>query len=284
MYRRMRATGLVVAMMGLLLCSCSEKAGEEKPVARAFDNYLYQSDLENLVPEGVGGEDSITIVNNYINQWMQQMVVLEKAKSNVSSDFERELNNYKNSLLTYEYERMVIAQLLDTVVSNGEIETYYNEHKDNFTLRMNIVRAVYVKVAKDAPVVNRLKKLISGKWSDDTMLELQRIASMYGKDYSFEEDQWMPFQKLQMVVPIETYNESLFLRNNSSVLIKDDAYVYAVRILDFKITDEVSPLEYERERICTIILNARKIDIIKNMQRDLLKKAEVSCDIERYKS
>lgn len=265
------------------LVSCRNQ-GTGDVVARAYDSYLRTEDIKGVVTKGMSSEDSITVVSNYINQWMQQQVVLHKAEKNVNKDFKEELQNYKNSLVIYEYERMVIEQMLDTNVSDDEIKSYYEVHKDDFILKTNIVKAIYVKVANDSPGLKKLKGLMRRTpMSDDDMVEVQKIAAMYGQDYSFDEERWLPFRTLQSTIPIETYNEVDFLRNNRHVVVNDDNSTYVLEILDYKVVDEVSPLEYEYGRIHTAILNSRKIDAIKNMQRDLLRKAEENKEIERYR-
>lgn len=263
--------------------SCHRQSKEDA-VARAYDHYLYLSDLEGLVGEGVTPEDSVAIVNNYVNQWIQQMVVLEKAKHNVNNHFDKELQNYKNSLITYEYERLIIEQMLDTNVSDADIESYYHTYKDNFILKTSIVKAIYVKMDKESPEVAKVRRIVErANFDDESLDEFQKIASVYGLDYYFDATTWMPFFKLQSVVPLETYNEVSFLRNTHSAVVSDDQYTYLVRILDYKVSDEISPLEVEYDNIRTILLNARKIEVIKDMQRNLLKKAEAGHDIERYK-
>ena len=265
----------------LFLSGCHRK--HDDAVARAYDHYLYKSDLEGLVGEGASAEDSLAIVNNYINQWIQQMVVLEKAKKNVNTNFDKELQNYKNSLVTYEYERKIIAQLLDTNVSDAEIEQYYRDHSENFMLHSNIVKSFYVKTPKDIQAKAKLRALFSrASLTDDNLVEIQKLASVYAQDYSFDMDTWQPFYQLQSAVPIEAYNEAAFLQGNKFYFTEDEESAYFVRILDYKVADQLSPLEFEYGNIRTIILNRRKIDIIKNMQRDLLKKADVDRKIERY--
>lgn len=270
--------------LAVLLTACGGSNMDDDVVARAYGRYLRTADLAAVVTDGMSADDSATAVNNYINQWLQQQVVLHKAEKNVNKDFQTELQNYKNSLITYEYERQVIAQLLDTTVSDDEVQHYYAEHHDDFLLKTNIVRAIYVKVAADVPCIGKLRKLMRcDMLSDDDYQELQNIAGMYGEDYSFEEEQWMPFQQLQAVMPIDAYNEVAFLQNNRYYTTSDDRHFYALRILEYKVTDHVSPLEYQYNQIRTMLLNRRKIDIIRNMQLELLGKAEMNKDIERYK-
>ncbi len=264
----------------IMLTACRSK-NDESIVARAYDQYLYRSDIEGLVAPGTTEEDSIAIVTNYINQWIQQQVVLEKAKHNISNNFEQELQNYRNSLITYEYERKIVEQLLDTNVSDQEVTEYYSANSANFRLRTNIVRAIYVTLPLGTPCLAQIRKLIKQRsLTDAEATELQKLAATYASDYYFDSETWMPLFLFQSKIPVEIANEVDFLNQNRTVEFSDDKYTYLAMIIEYRTIDQIAPLEYEAPNIRTIILNRRKIDIIKTMQRDLLKEANNKGEIE----
>ena len=118
---------LLVLLLSLTACKNAE---EESPlVARVYEHELHMDDLVGLVGEGVSGEDSAAIVDNYVDQWVRQTVMLSKAEKNVKDDFSRQMNEYRNSLLIYAYERQIVEQLLDTVVTDAQMEEYYESHR-----------------------------------------------------------------------------------------------------------------------------------------------------------
>jgi len=271
---------LWLCVIALVLVACSGK-DEDDVVARAYGNYLYRSDIADLVPEGTAAEDSVVIVNNYVNQWLQQQVVLEKARKNVKKNFDKELQNYKNSLLAYEYEQLVVAELLDTNVSDEEIESYYNSHQETFVLRFPLVRAIWVKIPDDKESVKKLRSLMSNsKLSDDDIMAIQRIGatSSLGADYDMES--WRPLYKFLSDVPVEAGGDGSWLQGKRLVEAADGDCVCMAHIFEFRLAGAPSPMDYEREAIKTVILNKRKIDIIKSMQRDLLQKADAKGEIE----
>ena len=275
---------LTAILLASLFAGCGNGSEYSDVVAEACGHQLLRSDLANVVAPGLSKEDSLTAANNYIDQWIQQTVVMEQAKTEIDKSFEKELENYRISLLTYEYEQLVVDRMLDTAVSNREMSEYYNAHQDDFTLRNNIVKAIYVKFDKDAQPVKSVTKLMSPKTiSDKDMDKIQKAAVQYGRDYNFDADTWIPFSKFQTMVPVTTYNEELYLKNNHNVVVEDSASVYIAKILDYRLSEQLSPLSYETERIKNIILNQRRIEIIKNMQRDLLVQANKEGKIRKYK-
>lgn len=267
----------------LLLAACSRGTGDHSPVvASVYGRELHRGDLEGLVPAGLSSDDSLAVVRNYVEQWIRQSVILAKAEKNVKTDFSRELLEYKNNLLVYAYERQIIDQLLDTVVTDAQIREYYDDHRSDFLLRSSIVKAVYLSAPVKSPAVAKIKKIVEkSNFSDGDVIELEEIGSRNGFAGFYDAASWVPFVTLQTAIPITAYNEQSFLRQHRSIAFGDDSLFYAARILDYKVSDELSPLEMQQENIRAIILNHRKIDILNKLQSDLLKDAEDGGNVER---
>ena len=266
-----------------MLAGCGNAVSDDPLLAKVYGHELRMSDVEGLYDEQMSADDSAAVVANYINQWVMQMVLLEKAENNVSRDFQKELQHYKNSLIIYEYEQQIVRQLLDTNVSDQDIEAYYEAHKKDFVLKNSIVKAVYVKLDKGSIHVNKFKRMMQrADFDDSDIVDLQHLAERNAVSGYFDVNTWITFFKLRQEVPISTYNEELYLRNTHNIVIDDGSYVYLARILDYKVTDQISPLELEADNIKTIILNARRHEILQRMQVDLLREAETSGDVELF--
>lgn len=281
---RLHISLILLASLGFsLLVGCGNYESDDALLAKVYGHELRMSDVEGILDVDMSPDDSASVVANYINQWVMQMVLLEKAENNVSRDFQKELQHYKNSLIIYEYEQQIVRQLLDTNVSDQDIEAYYESHKKDFVLKNSIVKAVYVKLDKGSIHVNRFKRLMHrADFDDSDIVEIQQLAERNAVAGYFDVNTWITFFKLRQEVPINTYNEELYLRNTHNIVIDDGSYVYLARIMDYKITDQISPLELEADNIKTIILNARRHEILQRMQVDLLREAETSGDVELF--
>ncbi len=276
---RLRSSLLATA---LLLSACAHRGDDSPLVASVYGHELHRSDLAGLVPAGMLPEDSALVVSNYVDQWIRQTVLLDKAEKNVEADFSRELQEYRNNLLVYAYERQIVDQLLDTVVTSAQIFDYYQAHRSDFRLKSSIVKAVYVKVPRNAHTLQKIKSIISRPaFSERDVVELEETASRHKLSGYYDATAWIPFYVLQSAVPITTYNEQLFLRQNRIVNIADDSLAYCTRILDYKVTEEESPLEFQRDNIRAIILNHRKIEILDRLHSDLLVEAERSGHVKK---
>ena len=277
---------LILILLVVLTAGCTGffRKKTERSLARVHDDYLYESDLRNVIPQGTNAKDSSSLAKNFIDSWIRQRLVIHQAEKNLSKeqmDFTRQLEDYRNSLVIYEYENALVRQNMDTVVTVEETEAYYDTNQQNFLLKDNIVQLQYVKLPLKSTNISKFKKLLhSDESSDKTMLaeQCERLAAYY-----FLDDQnWLLFNDILKQIPIRTYNQEEFLKNHREVEYQDSMYVYLVKFKDFRIKEGISPLSFEKDRIRNIILNKRKIDLIKKMQEDLYEKAIRKNEFEIY--
>lgn len=277
---------VIIFVFIIFLSGCGPAINNDKGavIAKVHDLYLYESDIEGLVPKGTSTHDSIAMVKNYTDNWIKTRLMIDKAKKNLTEeqlDFSKQLDEYRNSLLIYRYETELINQMLDTTVTNQEIQSYYNDHLDDFELKENIVKLLYVIVDKDSEEEELFKDLF--KLPDTLMLDsLESTSELYARSYSLDTAYWFRFDDLLETIPIETYNQELFLKGHRYVELSDDQFTYLLYFVDFKIKDDTSPLDFERNDIISIIINKRKMKLIKKVRRDLYLKAVENNEFEVY--
>lgn len=270
-------------------CTLREDVSDEvekgKILARVFEYKLYASDLNSVIPAGIAPEDSARRAENFINSWVKEKLLVHKAETNLGNEqknVEKQLQDYRNSLIIYAYEKELVRQRLDTIVSDDMIRKYYDEHPNDFELKDNILRVVYVRVDKKAPNITKLRNLIqSGRPQD--RVELESYCKQFGQNYFLDDDVWLLFDDLLKEVPIETYSKELFLRNNKFVELADSSSFYFVNIKGVMTRNSHSPLAFEKENIRNIILNQRKREMIEQLHTDLYKEAMENKDIEIYR-
>jgi len=280
---------LLFIVTGLHSCNIVKKnEPAKKPVARAFDAYLYQADIEGIVPKGSRPADSLKIVNEYIARWMQQQVVVHQAINNLDPkqiDFSRQMEDYKNSLIIYEYEKELIKEKLDTNIAEKEIEDYYNQNKKDFQLKNDIVKIIYVKVPKKTPNQDKLKGWINSTDIKDKE-KLATFCNQNAANYFLNDNAWLMFDDVLKEIPIQTYNQDIFLQNNNNHIIQiaDTDYTYYMGIKGYMIKNSLSPLSFEKENIKKILLNKRKMDLVEKMKLNSFEQAQLHNDVEMYKS
>lgn len=258
---------------------------EANTVARVHDKYLYKADLNNLVPAGASMQDSILIVKNFIDDWIKKNVILHKAEQNLGDEkknVDRELEEYRNTLITFIYEKELVRQRLDTSVTNPEIEKYYYEHQKNFVLKNNIVKALFIKTSRNAPKLEKVKRWIQSSAARD-FRELEAFAHQYAIDYYLDDNTWLLFDELLKKIPIKTYDKEEFLKNNRFIETNDSINIYLAVIKDFQVKESISPLSFEKENIRALIINKRKHELVEHMQQAAYDNALKNNEFEIYK-
>lgn len=260
--------------LALLLAACHDP-DDDKVVAKVYGHKLYRSDLEGLMSHGMSQADSVAIVQNYINQWVDEMVLVSKAEKNIKEDFSQQLQHYRNSLLVYAYEQQIVEQMIDTVVSADEIREYYQEHKQDFVLRSPIVKSLYVKMNPDDVQFWRMATLLEQyEISEADYLEIQRIISRSVIEYSYDNESWIPLTQLRSKISDNIFSDPNYLRRVRFSLLRDSSGVSMVHFFDVKLANETSPMEVEYKNIKSVIINLRKVALINKMRQDLRRKAE----------
>lgn len=275
---RMRISffSLIISLALFSSCSYFQKKGPEaKPVAKVLDTYLYVTDLQGLVPKGSSKDDSLSIVRKYIDQWTHEQILIQQAENNLDKkqlDINKQLEDYKNSLIIYAYEQELVRQKLDTNVSDDEIQKYYDDNKKDFELKNDIVKIAYVKVAKNAPNMDKLKGWLASTDPKDRD-KLSKYCYQFAQNFFLNDDVWLMFDDVLKEVPIQTANPDLFLQNNRFVQLADSANAYFLNIKGYMIKNSTSPLSFEKENIRKIVLNKRKMDLIEEMKKNLYDQA-----------
>ncbi len=273
---------LFFLILGSFLLGCKSKNNEDI-VATAFDYKLYKTDLKGIIPQGTTKNDSIAIIKNFINNWIRQKIVLYKAEKNLTNeqkDFADQIENYRNSLLVYSYESKLVNQLLDTAISNEQIQEYYDKNTDNFLLKDNIIKVNYVKLEINSPNKAKIKSLLFSK--SDNKNQLLELCGKQAVNFYLEDNEWLLFNDLLKEIPIETYDQEAFLKNNRTIETKDENYYYLINIKDFKIKESASPLSFEKDNIRNIIINKRKLELISKMHNELYDEAVKNNNFKIY--
>jgi hypothetical protein len=266
---------VLLILPALVACTGLFRADEDdRVVARANDKELRISEVAEKIPDGLPSRDSITLAENYISKWIQNEILTRKAKETLKSDeldFDKQLEEYRNSLLLFSLEQKLVSQYLDTVITQQEIEAYYIENRSQFELKGNIVKFDFVKINKRSRHAREFRNLLKAD-KDESMMRLAEYAEKNATDYWFA-GEWVSFNDLLDEMPLEVDNQELFLRRNSYAEATDSLFLYFVRINDFKTSDSISPLEFEKDKIRNIILNARKIDLIERKRQEFIDQA-----------
>ncbi|MGM9737603.1 MAG: hypothetical protein ACI3ZT_04220 [Candidatus Cryptobacteroides sp.] len=249
--------------------------GSGPVVARVGTHKLYASELAAYIPDNASPEDSSRLALQYINTWASDLIFTDMADKELSKsekNVDRELEDYRHSLLKYRYEQKYINQRLDTAVTQGQIEKYYEDHKETFKLQLPIAKAVYMSISAESPNLEIIKKKIRSD-KPEARVEADSIAYSSAFRYVDFGNAWVDLVTLSRELGTD-YGTALSMMKDGFVEVPDGngnlniAYIYSLMR-----AGETGPVEYYSERIKDIILSTRKQALLTGLERDLLENA-----------
>jgi len=280
----LKSTFLTFLSLCLICIGCNKNDDQGAILAEVGDKKLTINDLMEVIPDNSNSADSIALSERYIQDWIMEQLVINKAEEGLSEDkknFDLLIENYRKSLLTHTYEQEWIRQKLDTTISEEEIEKYYNDNEKNFQLKDYIVKVKFSAIASDSKNINALKKLFYSEKPED-LVKWEQLCVDIGVSYYFDEDHWMLWDEFIKQVPLEVYDVEAFLKKKKTVELEKENNLYFIAITDYQLSGSRSPLSFERDKIRSMILNRRKLQLLDDMRRDLYAKATQDNVIKTY--
>jgi hypothetical protein len=282
----MKFFGCLCSMLLLFSCGKENNKNKADAVARVKNEYLYPSDLENLVPEGTAKKDSIAIVKDFISRWATQQLLIDNSNTNLSKSKKKELeeliNQYKVDLYSKAYLEQLVVTKIDTVITKEEIEKYYNSNKSNFKANNPLVKLRYINLVKG----NNKLETISAKFSSfksKDIKDLKKLAIQF-KDYAFNDSVWVDIDQVyQKLTFVNQENWIKYINAGISYQYADSSSIWLVKVRDVISKNSIVPLVFISPTIKQIILNKRKTDLINKIQTEITNDAIKDNDFEIFK-
>lgn len=279
---------LFIAALGILWGCGSQDIDDSPVVARYKKMELTQNQLEYHIPRGLEEKDSVLYARNYIDQWIKEQVIAEKAIE-INPDLEKEIEfkvrDYRQKLLVFEYRTYLKENNKDTVIIESEIREYYKNNLNKFTSSENLVSYFYMAVSNQEGV--QLKKVEEWMGSDSPgdIVQLRDWASqgnaMDAKLDSLFKNQ-SELDRLAKGYFVNLKNASIGQLITWNGVIKGQRRNYFFKKLAIVNAGEPLPLSLTRDRIKLILLKERTRTMIEKREKELVDDARSSKKIFYY--
>jgi hypothetical protein len=277
-----------ILLLILTLTSCTfffKETDDRVKVARVNDTYLYYDDIKDLVSEGTTKEDSILLVQNFINRWATQQLFVDGAMLNLSESqqetFNKLVNQYKNDLYTKAYIEALVNRSIDTTVTNEEAKEFFQANQEIFKLNEDLIKFRYIHVDENMINFKRIQEKFK-RFNKNDKKELDSISIQF-KSYSLNDTIWIKVsQVIDKISIITPENKNELLKKSNFVQLKDSLGVYLMQINDVLLRSDTAPLEYVKPTINQIVINKRKLELIKELEKDITKDAIKNKQFEVY--
>jgi hypothetical protein len=273
---------LILSCIILAGCSNFSNNNSNNLVARAGENFLYENDL----PEYTSKDDSIIKISSFIEAWAKEKVLYDLSMINLSQSKRAEIDqlveNYKVDLYINSYKDLIVNSKIDSIVTTEQIDSFYTLNINNFKLNENLVKYRYVKVPNDNININRIRRYIVRVNEQDRYF-LDSLNFQFA-DLKLNDSTW--FTERDVISSIDFINQnnkSKYFIKNRLFTIEEFNYTNFFIIDDILRSGNIPPISYLYERIESTVVNQRKLNLLKNLNKEILNDALKSRKYEVYK-
>ena len=281
----MRFLSILFCIFTLASCDYIKLQEKHAPtseiIAIVNTDKLFKEDLKDFLPRNISREDSLILVKSFIQDWAVKKLLLDAAANNNTQESLKNIKNlvqdYKESLLINNFKEALIKQQLDTIISDDEVEAYYLINNENFKLNEVLVKSRYLYF--DASIINKkeiVKFFKSEKIEDAEELERQQLSF---KMYQLNDSIWTELDKILLKLPFSKEN---LLKKSKFIQKQDSLGLYLVAIKDVLRRNDIAPLSYIKPTIKEMILHKRKIELIRNIEKIIVKDATKNNNFKIY--
>lgn len=261
----------------------TEEADLGVPVAAVGDAVLYESDLKDLFLGKMHERDSILLRENFINSWVREQLVFQDALKNLpepAKDKDKELETYYRSLIRYEYEQEFIRNRLNQKVDAAEVDTYYVKNSSVLTLRESIYKITVVVFDQDFEDLDKVKKLHLSD-SESSIDELYEYCIQSAEKFNLDLKKWLTYNDIRSQLFSFPLDEDMLYQRDFIELQSGNLHLM-IRVHERKQKGELAPIEYKEQSIKSVIINKRKLNLLKEMEQQIFENAKKNHKFEVY--
>ena len=263
------------------MISCQQQAANVDAAARVNESYLSKEELNAVMPADLSAEDSLLFRNNYIKMWATKELLLEKAKINVD-DSDREIQelvrNYEQELLIERYRKALLQQELDTVITEEDINDYYEANKNVYRLNEELMQLKYIHFSSDLSDKKDLIKLFKSDVEEDIEELIERELEFFS--FSLNDSIWVSYRDVEKKLTF--LKDEKNIKKNQFIQKEDSLGVYLLAVKDIRRRNDIAPKEYVIPTIQQMILHKRKLELMNEIEKTIMVDAINNKQFEQY--
>ena len=275
----------VVLLTSVLFAGCQEvdpHMGRE-PLATVGEVWLYKDEVDLMHATYGQHVDSTAFYDNYIEQWVTEMLFYEKASENVAAtdEIDRLVDGYRRSLVLSLYQEGLVSQHLVHNISERDVLEFYERNEAMFETEEPWVRGLLLKVPEKAPRINKLRTWCVNRKTED-LDELEKYSIVNDVVYDNFLEEWRTIASLVKQTPLTEYQLGERLSRSRTIEFKDKGFVYFIGVDSMIKSGGRKPLEFVESEIRELLLNSRKATFIKEKKRSLYNEAQAEGKVWLY--
>jgi hypothetical protein len=253
-------------------------------VARVEDEYLTQFEIESIFENSTNSADSTMVLNNYINNWAANKLLIQRALLNLTEENQNRIqdlvDDYKSDILINSYIDAMVNENMNLEVSSYELDSLYDNYKETFKLTEELFKIRFIYISKLNPDIRLFKKKLR-RFNIDDIKYLDSLSFQFNR-FSLNDSIWRNKNEVFYQLPNLKKVNKYMLKKSNFIEIKDSLGLYLININDMLKINQYAPLEYVSETLKRMVINKRKLVFIDQLRKDITKDAIKNKNFEIY--
>ena len=270
---------LPVAMaMLLLLTACHRE--KDKLVAEVYYHKLYQSEIRQNMPTGLSQEDSLSLVHDYVNQWIREQLLLHEAEKVLGvreKNFDKQLDEYRNNLLINALFEKLTKDLPEDENLQQEMTEFNKRYNNSYAVKKPIIQLNYVKLSKGSLILPKVKDILFDP--ERRKAEKDTLVALLGDsvEYMLDDSQWLYVDDIEQETSLSI--DPMKVKDHPNLEKQYGNSHYLLVILKYKNQRSVSETEEEQAAVRMMLMNQRRQqyleDYVNKLYDDALSKGVI---------
>ena len=281
----MRSIYFIILILTVFSCDWTIKSTHKDAIARVNSTFLTKEEIDVGLFDGLSIQDSLIQIQNIINDWATQQLLQDGALVNLEAqkqkEFETLVKDYKRDLLTSAYLEAMTKQNLDTIISNHELELAYEQNKELFYLKEDLIKLRYINHNLSMSNSNEIKRRFKRYNAEDRAI-LDTISLQFNS-FFLNDSVWINSnQVISKIGPLQKGFNKFLLKKQNFIQLKDSLGLYLMQVKDVLEIGQQAPLAYVTPTLKQIIINKRKLKLVNQLKSEIVNDALRNKKFEIY--
>ncbi|MEO6133000.1 MAG: hypothetical protein ABIQ02_14220 [Saprospiraceae bacterium] len=275
-------------LFAALILSCHQSKSTLVPVsnpdilAQVFQYKLTFDDIKDLIQGYATDEDSIQQVRSLTEHWVRDRLLLVEAEKNFPKEvnMNKLLEDYRQSLVMHFFEQQVIEERLDTVITESDLQRYYEANKEQHRLETGILRGFFFKIKKPLARNDRILQW----WNTFPIQHYDEViayASKHAHTDWADSSEWHEMNIVIQLFPEGTLSPG-GIRSYRGVVREDRDYIFLLFPIEVYYERDIAPLSRIRTQAAKYIIHQRELELLERIKKEIYDRDIQLAQVKNY--
>jgi len=260
----------IISLLATFSCGNNTADTSRQKLLEVEGKFLYLDEIQQILPPNVNAKDSAEIAQSFIRKWITDLLLYENAKRNITNkaEIEQLLEDYRKSLIIHQYQQKLLQERLPKEPTEEEIKAFYDNYKDQLTLKENVIKGILLVTPANAPQLANVRSWVQSG-NTKSLESIEKYSMQHAISYDYFAERWISFSEILKKLPLQLEDQTSYLSGKHFIELSDSTKHYFLNIKASKLIGQTEPYDLAKPKIINLIMNKLKADFISNFDDEI---------------